>query len=119
MRKPEIEIVKFDSSDVIATSGINASLTISKYKDGTPNNLTVNFNEIEYKSYDSLHNALKSAGLVEKTDTSPGAGASNFYNYFDYDSNVDGGEHHNVLNYGVNGTYTYTWFGTEYKWKHN
>ena len=122
MRKPEIEIVKFDSSDVIATSGQSYSLMVSKYKDGQKGNLTVNFNGGNYTSLGSLKSALGSVGLDIYNDTvftdTPAStkygGGKDFKTYFEYDADYDGTGEQYHFNDNVNGTYT--WFDTDNKW---
>ena len=120
MRKPEIEIVKFDSSDVIATSGKVYKLNVDHYKDGQANNLIVNFDGNNYNSYDSLNSALGSAGLrYSRTDTTASSGndGKDLKWYFDYDLKLDATGNQGVLNYGVNGDYT--WFADEERWHHD
>ncbi len=121
MDKPTVEAVRFNSADVIATSGGGPdTFTVSKYNNGIEGDLTVTYMGTPHTSWESLYYALEAGGYVTEdgsfinTDT-PAIqgrdGTSTIVAWYSYDDAVSSG-----LNPDVNGTYT--WYDTGKYWKH-
>ncbi len=122
MDKPTVELIRFDASDVIATSG-GPTLTVSNFKDGTPGNLVINFDgPYGYSQMDALSSALSDNGYTPHTNRHAMPGPDWFgedlINYFYADDQIDYKENDwwEDLADNINGTYT--WYNNMWNWTH-
>ncbi|PWJ70814.1 hypothetical protein B0O40_0663 [Ruminococcaceae bacterium R-25] len=79
MKKPEADIIRFSSSDVVAASSIANTMMWAGFGDGTPKNGTVSYDGQTYTidsdaSIDSLYNAMSALGVKSSTKIDDGAG---------------------------------------------
>ncbi len=107
--EPTMEVVRFESSDVIA-----ASVVLSKFNDGVGNNNTFSFggrdyvvsNNDNYKEFrSSLSDYVGDAGLATKKGTDIFFGGISVYNLSKLQNNSDA---NGIYIYDGEGTYTFT-----------
>ena len=127
MDKPTVEAVRFNSADVIATSGgVADTFTVDYFNNGKQGDLTVTYMGNPYTDWKQLRDALKAGGhdpadaSNKKTDTytrQGDQGENTIDGWYSYDE-VDGfGWLYSDLNQNVNGIYT--WYDAGKYWRHN
>ena len=123
MDKPTIELIRFDASDVIATSG-PVTLTVSNFKNGTQGDLSIKFGNDTYNGFFQANDfdaALRNEGYTSTTNRYPtnntNPDEADLWFYFSLDYTEDYVDNNQILADDINGTYTYIWYGSNGQWE--
>ena len=113
MRMPEMDVVRFQESDVIVASGMPQKITFTNFNDGAAGNGTVSYGGKTYgwKTSEGQSNILDSIlyGSGAMVETAKGT-SSNFDTLVSYEGSSGWGSEDGVANgdYVWDGSYAYT-----------